>query len=1197
MSDTHSVSPGPRDRELFLAALELPADEREAFLIAQCGSDSNRREHVLSLLREHQSDSGFLDQPAVARDGNAKYGTGGTLLSTSNTGQGATAIGERIGRYKLLQQIGEGGCGVVYMAEQEEPVRRRVALKIIKLGMDTRGVIARFEAERQALAMMDHPNIARVLDGGTTETGRPYFVMELVRGIKITEYADQSNLATADRLQLFIQVCNAIQHAHQKGIIHRDIKPSNILVTLHDGVPVPKVIDFGIAKAIEQKLTDKTLFTQFQSFIGTPAYMSPEQAEMSGLDIDTRSDIYSLGVLLYELLTGQTPFDPEALISKGIDECRRTIREKEPARPSTRLATMLAADLTTTAQQRRTEGNRLIHLMQGDLDWIAMKCLEKDRSRRYDTAVGLATDIQRYLNNEAVLARPPSNIYRLKKFLRKHRGPVSAAAAIAVILIVGTTVSTWLAIRATIAQEAAKMNAADAQKQARRAEQEKQAARLNEYVADVSLAQQSLKDGNLAKAVQLLEKHLPIEGEPDLRGFEWRYLWEQSKGDPHESLPRQERAITALATAPNGRWLAVAAGRNITVWDLATKSMVANVPTQMVRPPNDQGEPTDKPPGERPSRRPPSFRFGGYDALEFADDGKILVAASRGSLRRWRTDTWTELEMLRDLTLPVAVSPNGELMAAGRRIRGKPDDNTLVILNTKDWSSVATLPGENQVAFSPDSKRVAADSKEGITIWNLDHSSPPLVLENSTNVFGRGGLGRSSDHNLAFSHDGRQIAAPRNTPTALGVFVVSIWDARTGAEERTLPKQPEQIEHTGFISAIAFSPNEMLLATASMDHSIRLWDVADDPARPQAQRPTVLEGHLNEVWNLTFTQDGKELVSGAKDGTIKIWPTHPLPRQDTFTGLGQPLGFSGDSRTLASIAPAGNNSVITFFNFATREPIKAFTLGADQWFGGHERQPFALSTDLGTLVQAYGDRTIKFWKTVGDEAKSLPSSDRPVDSLAVSPDGRYAVGTSRGQMATWWDIGANTRTNWDIYARAFVFSPDGRFVVSFPPDEGTPTPPQIWNVPTRTLRMTLNSTESNEGYFAAVVSPNGKRLAVTYSDHTIGIWDTESGKMLGLCTGHKQPAFSIAFSPDSRTLASAGADSTLRLWNVETQQELMVDRQLGDAMNNLEFSPDGQYLVGAYGSPDSSTIRIFSAPAVSEAEIKSRLVAQQAGVN
>jgi serine/threonine protein kinase len=404
----------PRQREetIFEAARQWPPEQRTAYIKGACGEDAGLRQRVEALLRAHEKAAGFLDQPHPS--GEAASTVRLNIRPTEKTG-------DMIGHYKLLQQIGEGGCGIVYMADQERPVRRRVALKVIKLGMDTKQIIARFDAERQALALMDHPNIAKVLDAGATETGRPYFVMELVRGVKITEYCDQNHLNASERLELFIQVCRAVQHAHQKGIIHRDLKPSNILVTLHDGVPVPKVIDFGIAKATQRRLTDQTVFTAFEQFMGTPAYMSPEQAEMSGLDIDTRSDIYSLGVLLYELLTSQTPFEAKELVAAGLDEMRRIIREKDPPRPSTRLSTLAAAEQTTIARCRRSEPPKLIHLVRGDLDWIVMKCLEKDRTRRYETANGLALDLQRHLANEPVVARPPSNLYRFQKLVRRNK--------------------------------------------------------------------------------------------------------------------------------------------------------------------------------------------------------------------------------------------------------------------------------------------------------------------------------------------------------------------------------------------------------------------------------------------------------------------------------------------------------------------------------------------------------------------------------------------------------------------------------------------------------------------------------------------------------------------------------------------------------------------------------------------------------
>jgi serine/threonine protein kinase len=463
------------ERSIFLAALDIVDTDRRADFVANaCGNDMSLQSQVEQLLKAHEQPGGFMQRSAPA------------LVSTID-GQPAEAVGTIVGPYKLLEQIGEGGFGVVYLAEQTDPVRRKVALKVLKPGMDTKQVVARFEAERQALALMEHPNIAKILDGGVNGRGRPYFVMELVRGIPVTDYCDRARMGVRERLGLFVQICQAVQHAHQKGIIHRDLKPSNVLVTEHDGTPVIKVIDFGVAKATGQHLTEKTVYTRFLQLVGSPLYMSPEQAGLSGLDVDTRADIYALGVILYELLTGTTPFDKERFQTAGYDEVRQIIREEEPPRPSTRLSTLGQA-ATTVSANRGIEPRKLSSLFRGELDWVVMKALEKDRNRRYETAAAFAADLQRYLNDEPVLAYPPSAAYRFRKFARRHKGPVFAGTLVLAILVAGIVATSWSLVRAWDAEKLARDRLDEISRQKEQADLAKEQANAARRGAEVDAA-------------------------------------------------------------------------------------------------------------------------------------------------------------------------------------------------------------------------------------------------------------------------------------------------------------------------------------------------------------------------------------------------------------------------------------------------------------------------------------------------------------------------------------------------------------------------------------------------------------------------------------------------------------------------------------------------------------------------------------
>ncbi|MDB6055580.1 MAG: pknB 19 [Verrucomicrobiales bacterium] len=1153
-----------RQRDLFIKALEIEhPGERRLFLERECGNDSALKKSVLDLLGASDEADEFMARAAVAPPAPAPGSDGKTLVLPTGMFTPAEKPGDHIGPYKILQQIGEGGCGVVYMAEQERPVRRRIALKVIKLGMDTRSVIARFEAERQALAMMDHPNIAKVLDAGTTEKGRPYFVMELVRGIKITDYCDQGNLSTEDRLRLFILVCNAIQHAHQKGVIHRDIKPSNILVTLHDGLPVPKVIDFGIAKAIEQRLTDKTLFTEFHSFIGTPAYMSPEQAEMSGLDIDTRSDIYSLGVLLYQLLTDTTPFDSETLMRSGLDECRRIIREKEPPRPSTRLQTMVDADLTTTANHRRVEPGKLIHLLRGDVDWIVMKCLEKNRTRRYGTATDLARDVQRYLENDEVQARPPSTIYKFGKLVSRHRTVFFAGSAVAIALVAGAGFSTWQAFRAIHAEkraEAGQKLETDLRKNAEeeweRAEREKSSAHLNEYIADMNLAQQALIAGNLGRAIQLVEKHFPEPGEPDLRGFEWRYLWELCQGDEIYTVLSTNKSILSLAYSPDGTILAAGLPDSIFVINLHTRSLITSL---------DRGA----------------------ASLAFSNDGKLLVSAAGGGFRPpgfngprdfgnvhfWETSSWTKKETVSEASGPLEFSRDGKLLAMLSTSRSK----AIKVLNAETLKLETVLTNlYGPFAFSPDGARLVADSRSGLIIRSLFKNSESTVLGESSNLFFQ--LPIRDPRSLSFSMDGKFVVAPHNIVGKHGVYNLGIWNADTGEEVGTIPNDPERIEHTGLISAVSFSPDGATIASASFDHSIRLWNFQTH------DRIATLQGHRGEVWSLAFAADGKTLATGSKEGSVKIWGVRGEKKEDTWTGFGQPLSISSDGRMLASLARTTNGFWrLSFINMVSREIDLEIDLekregpGFGGPFGG-PGQSFGFSSDFSKVVLLKREGRVEVRYTDGRKNEELKGPE--ADALALSPDGRTLLTWKRfppqGQRLTFWNLSAGTNFTSNIEPGGQVlFSPSSDSFLTFQRTNAI----QIWDTQTKALRTTV-VIDQPEGRRTVTYSQNGKLLAVPFSDDSVHLFEVATGKFLVTLAGHKQPVIASAFAPDNQTIATSGADSTLKFWNVATGQELLSFRKLGEGMQSLFFSPDGKLLIGAVGGGNSSpetSIRFYHA--------------------
>jgi WD40 repeat protein/serine/threonine protein kinase len=1110
------------ERSIFMAALDIEnRTERAAYLDQACGGDVVLRRRVETLLLAHERADSFLAKPAA--------GPGGTVDEVAV----AEGPGTRIGPYKLLQQIGEGGMGIVYMAEQAEPVRRKVAFKIIKPGMDSKQVIARFEAERQALALMDHQNIAKVFDAGTTDTGRPYFVMELVHGAPITQFCDANQLTPRERLELFVPVCQAIQHAHQKGIIHRDIKPSNVLVTLYDDKPVPKVIDFGVAKAIEQRLTDRTLFTQFGALIGTFEYMSPEQAEMNALGVDTRSDVYSLGVLLYELLTGTTPLEHERIREAALSEMVRLIKEEEPPRPSVRLSS--SNNLQKIAAARKTEPAKLSKLVRGEIDWIVMKCLEKDRSRRYETANGLARDVERYLHDEAVEACPPSLGYRLRKFARKYRMPVIVAVAFALLLVAGVVVSTWQALRAwqaegeSLAERNLAMTARqDATTKSQEAEAALEQVRKAEaishrlyYVASMGLVQQAWDNHNILRVRDLLNETASY---PE-RGFEW-YYWQRLCRVEHITLAGHPGGVTALAFSPDGQQLVTGVTDGTArIWDsndgrelLCLRGHASGV-TAVAYAPDGQWLVTGSTDGTtriwdaangRERLKLQDETTEPILALAVTPDGKRVVTGSDdGSARVWDAVAGRKLRVLRDKNSgpvwAIAVIPDGERVVTGSW------DGTVRIWDLASGQELRTLQGHRwpigAIAVTRDGKRlVTGQYGDGLVkIWDPETGNPILTTQG----------GHADCLSLAVTPDGQR-------------FVVGSWggpavvrDMVSGREILTL------LGHKLWVSCVAVSPDGQRIATGSLDGTARIWDTASGRAT------RTLPEQTGTVGSVAVTRDGRRIVTLAEDGSTRFWDA--ASRQELLTVKGNTamarcVAVTPDGQRIVT---GGEDGTVRLWDASSgRRLVK---------LEGHSGPVLAVAVvaDGRRIVTGSQDGTARLWDAnSGRQLLKFEGHTMSVSTVAAIPDGQWIVTGSQDGTARLWDAATGREIAQfkvpieGVRLRSLVIAPDGQRIIT------VDRTARVWDaVSGQELRSLKGPMERAS---CVTVTPDGQRIVTGSEYGTVSVWDALTGRELLTLKGHTREIDAVAVTADGWRIVTGSADGTVKIWDAATPAQVAL---------------------------------------------------------
>jgi WD40 repeat protein len=1135
---------------IFAEALERtdPA-ARAAYLDDVCGVDTSLRQRVEALLAAHDGAGRFLepDSHAISETSapNTEEEPRSDILETRSPSQvatgehrsddtpstieaappadvhGASLAGQVIvGRYRLLEVLGEGGMGTVYRASQTEPVRRQVALKLIKIGMDSRAVLARFDAERQALALMDHPNIARVYDGGTTAGGQPFFVMELVNGVPITEYCDRHRLSVRARLELFVSVCQGVQHAHQKGVIHRDLKPSNVLVTEVDGRPTPKVIDFGVAKATEVKLTDQSLMDT-GAIVGTPVYMSPEQADPSLMDIDTRTDIYALGVILYELLAGSPPIDPKQFQRGAFLEMLRIVREVDPPKPSTKVRT--AEALPSIAASRDIEPAQLKRALRGDLDRIVMKALEKDRGRRYDTANGFAADVLRHLAHEPVLAAPPSRAYRLTKFVRKHRGAVIAASLVVLTLLCGIAGTTWGLIRADRALTAEAKRVAERddalRKEAERVKERDEANNELKHrlgIGNFLLARSAYDNRDVILAAERLN-NVP----PDQRGWEWRYLKQQIRGGLF-TLYGHTGGVTSVSFSPDGtRIVTGSEDRTAKVWDARTGTALLEL----------KGH-TD-----------------GVLSVSFSPDGTRIVTGGGfdQTAKVWDARSGTALLRLKGHTggvMSVSFSPDG-----ARIVTGGGYDQTAKVWDARTGTALLELKGHTggvmSVSFSPDGTRIVTGGGYDQTakVWDARTGTALLELNGHTD----GVL------SVSFSPDGARIVTGGADGTA------KVWDARTGTILVDLKA------HTGGVRSVSFSPDGTRVVSGGWDKTAKVWEARTGTALLE------FKGHKDRVGSVSFSPDGTRIVTGDFGGTAMVWDARTgatLLNLDGHTMWVHSVSFSPDGTRLAS---GGDDETAKVWDARTG------TLLIDLRARTGSVSSVSFSPDGMRVVSgSWDNKTAKVWDArTGTALLELKGHTGGVWSVSFSPDGTRIVTGSDDGTAKVWDARTGTALlelkghASDVWSVSF--SPDGTRIVTGDAD-GTA---EVWDA--RTGATLLDLDGHTNLVLSASFSPDGKRVVTGSVDQTAKVWDARTGTALLELKGHTGEVMSVSFSPDGTRIVTGSADETAKVWDARTGTALLELKGHASEVQRVSFSPDGTRIVTWDGGGGRITTKVWDA--------------------